>query len=149
MGPEVRCQAVSPKYQISSSEFSRLDIFGSWKLLWCLVFGAWCFCASAASPFHILNPSSYSHHISRFNLSRLAATADIPSLEAFTRALSLVFAKVPAADGAPADQYSIDHSASMAVLDPRGRMAGVVTGSAVEDPAAIAADLLALSRDMP
>src|SRR5690606_33809165 len=47
------------------------------------------------------------------------------------------------------DQYSIDHSASMAVLDPRGRMAGVVTGSAVDDPAAIAADFIALGRGAP
>jgi len=37
----------------------------------------------------------------------------------------------------------------MAVLDPRGRMAGVVTGSAVDDPEAIAADLIALGRDAP
>jgi len=48
-------------------------------------------------------------------------------------------------EGAPEDQYSIDHSASMALLDPQGRMAGVVTGSAVDDPDAIAADLLALT----
>jgi hypothetical protein len=34
---------------------------------WNLVFGIWSFSASAASPFHILNPSSYAHHISRFN----------------------------------------------------------------------------------
>jgi len=42
--------------------------FGYWNLLlfWCLVFGAWCFSLSA-SPFHTLIPSSYSHHISRFN----------------------------------------------------------------------------------
>jgi len=91
------------------------------------------------------SPDRIGEYAHAFHRDTLAATADIPSLEAFTRSLSMVFAKVPAADGAPADQYSIDHSASMAVLDPRGRMAGVVTGSAVDDPAAIAADLLALS----
>ena len=91
------------------------------------------------------SPDRIGEYAHAFHRDTLAATADIPALEAFTRSLSMVFAKVPAADGAPADQYSIDHSASMAVLDPRGRMAGVVTGSAVDDPAAIAADLLALS----
>ncbi len=93
------------------------------------------------------SPDRIGEYAHAFHRDTLAATADIPSLEAFTRSLSMVFAKVPAADGAPADQYSIDHSASMAVLDPRGRMAGVITGSAVDDPAAIATDLLALAGD--
>ncbi len=90
-------------------------------------------------------PDRIGEYAHAFHRDTLAATADVPSLEAFTRSLSMVFAKVPAPDGAPANQYSIDHSASIAVLDPRGRMAGVITGSAVDDPAAIAADLLALS----
>jgi protein SCO1/2 len=92
------------------------------------------------------SPDRIGEYAHAFHRDTLAATADIPSLEAFTRALSLVFAKVPAPDGAPADQYSIDHSASMAVLDAQGRMAGVVTGSAIDAPAAIAADLLTLSQ---
>ena len=91
------------------------------------------------------SPDRIGEYAHAFHRDTLAATADIPSLEAFTRSLSMVFAKVPPPDGVPANQYSIDHSASIAVLDPRGRMAGVITGSAVEDPAAIAADLLALS----
>lgn len=82
----------------------------------------------------------YAHH---FHRDTLAATADIPTLEAFARSLSLVFMKAPVADGAPADQYSIDHSAAMAVLDTEGRMAGVVQPPF--DPAAIAADLAALT----
>jgi len=92
------------------------------------------------TPDHI---GEYAH---AFHRDTLAATADIPSLEAFTRSLAMVFAKAPPPAGAPADQYSIDHSASMAVLDPQGRMAGVVTGSGVDDPAAIAADLVALTQ---
>ena len=95
------------------------------------------------------SPDRIGEYAHAFHRDTLAATADVPTLEAFTRSLSMVFAKVPAADGAPADQYSVDHSASMAVLDPRGRMAGVVTGSAVDNPAAIAADFLELSaRDV-
>ena len=90
------------------------------------------------------SPDRIGEYAHAFHRDTLAATADIPTLEGFTRSLSMVFAKVPPPDGAPDDQYSIDHSASMAVLDPRGRMAGVVTGSAVDDPEAIAADFLAL-----
>ncbi len=79
-----------------------------------------------------------------FHRDTLAATADIPALEGFARSLSMVFAKVPAPEGVPADQYSVDHSATIAVLDPQARMAGVI--SPPFEPAQIARDLLALSR---
>jgi protein SCO1/2 len=52
--------------------------------------------------------------------------------------------KVPAPEGAPADQYSVDHSAALAVLDPQARMAGVIAPPL--DPQAIAADLVALTN---
>ena len=79
-----------------------------------------------------------------FHRDTLAATADIPSLEAFARSLSLVFMKAPPEKGAPADLYGVDHSAALAVLDPQGRMAGVIQPPLV--PKAIAADLLALTQ---
>jgi protein SCO1/2 len=88
------------------------------------------------------SPDRIGEYAHAFHRDTLAATADIPSLEAFTRSLSMVFAKVPLGDGP--DQYTIDHSAALAVLDPQGRMAGVVPGSAVEQPGLIAADLLLL-----
>lgn len=99
------------------------------------------------------SPDRIGEYAHAFHKDTLAATADIPALEAFARSLSLVFMKVPAPEGMPADQYSVDHSAALAVLDPQARMAGVITlsqstqsqGSAL-DPEAIAADLLALSR---
>ncbi len=83
----------------------------------------------------------YAHH---FHPDTLAATADIPALEDFTRSLSLVFAKVPLSRDAPADQYTVDHSASIAVLDPQGRMTGVVQPPL--DIPAIAADMRALTE---
>ena len=89
-------------------------------------------------------PDRIGEYAHAFHRDTIAATADIPALENFTRSLSLVFAKVPAAAGAPADGYTIDHSAAIAVLDPQGRMAGVIQPPFV--PKAIAADLLALSR---
>lgn len=78
-----------------------------------------------------------------FHPDTLAATADIPSLEALARSLSLVFAKVPAPEGAPADQYSVDHSATIALLDPQARMAGILQPPFA--PALIASDLQALT----
>lgn len=89
------------------------------------------------------SPDRIGEYAAFFHRDTLAATADIPSLEAFARSLSLVFMKVPGPEGAPEDAYSIDHSAALAVLDPEGRMAGVVQGPL--DPAAIAADLTTLT----
>ena len=82
----------------------------------------------------------YAHH---FHPDTLAATGGIPSLEAFATSLGMVFMKVPPPDGAPADQYSVDHSSTLVVLDPQGRMAGLLRPPL--QPDAIAADLLALS----
>lgn len=78
-----------------------------------------------------------------FHKDTLAATADIPSLEAFAKSLSLVFAKVPLGDDAPADQYTMDHSGQLVLLDPKGRMAGIIQPPF--QPKAIAEDLIALT----
>lgn len=82
----------------------------------------------------------YAHH---FHADTLAATGPVPMLEDLATALGMVFMKVPPPDGVPADQYSVDHSATLAVLDPQGRMAGLLRPPF--DPAAIAADLRALT----
>jgi protein SCO1/2 len=96
-------------------------------------------------------PDRVGEYAHAFHKDTLAATADIPALEAFARSLSLVFMKVPAPAGAPADQYSVDHSAAIAVLDPKARMAGVIqqSGDGGLDAPAIAADLTALTRARP
>ena len=88
-------------------------------------------------------PDRIGEYAHAFHKDTLAATADIPALEAFARSLSLVFMKVPAPEGAPADQYSVDHSAALAVLDPQARMAGVIAPPL--DPQAIAGDLVKLT----
>ena len=79
-----------------------------------------------------------------FHSDTLAATAPVPQLEAFARSLSLVFMKVPGASGDPAD-YSIDHSATLVLLDPQARMAGVTQPPF--DVKGIASDLAKLSGD--
>jgi protein SCO1/2 len=77
-----------------------------------------------------------------FHSDTLAATAPIPQLEEFARSLSLVFMKAPGPSGNP-DDYSIDHSAALILLDPQVRMAGVVQPPF--DIKAIASDLIQLS----
>ena len=91
------------------------------------------------------SPDRIGEYAHAFHRDTLAATADVPALERFARSLSLVFMKAPLPEGAPADQYSVDHSAALAILDPQARMAGLVTPPL--DPGAIASDLLALSRE--
>ena len=88
-------------------------------------------------------PDRIGEYAHAFHRDTLAATADVPALERFARSLSLVFMKAPPAEGAPADQYSVDHSSTLVVLDPQGRMAGLLRPPL--QPDAIAADLLALS----
>ena len=88
-------------------------------------------------------PDRIGEYVRGFHRDTWAATADIPALERFTRSLSLVFQKHAPEAGAPADAYTVDHSAGMVVLDPLGRMAGVV--QAPFEPVAIAADLRALT----
>lgn len=89
-------------------------------------------------------PARTGEYAHGFDRDTLAATADTATLEAFARSLSMVFVKVPPPAGAPADQYSVDHSASIAVLDPQARMAGVILPPL--QPQAIAADLQALAK---
>jgi protein SCO1/2 len=90
-------------------------------------------------------PDRIGEYAHAFHRDTLAATADVPALEQFTRSLSLVFAKVPAPEGRPADQYTMDHSATLVVLDPQARMAGVIQPPF--DPNAIASDFIALTRE--
>jgi protein SCO1/2 len=93
------------------------------------------------------SPDKTGEYAHGFHKDTLAATADVPALENFAKSLSMVFAKVPAPPGAPANQYSMDHSASMAVLDPQGRMAGLVRPPF--DSNAIARDMAALTEASP
>ena len=89
-------------------------------------------------------PDLIGEYAHAFHKDTLAATADVPALETFTRSLSMAFAKVPVGAGAPPGQYSMDHSASLAVLDPQGRLTGFIQPPF--DPKDIAADMTALSE---
>ena len=88
-------------------------------------------------------PQLVTQYAHAFHPDTLAATAPLPQVEAFARALSLVFMKVPGASGDPAD-YSIDHSAALVLLDPQARMAGVTQPPF--DVKGIATDLETLTK---
>jgi len=85
-------------------------------------------------------PARLGEYAHAFHKDTIAATADVPSLERFATSLGLVFQKAPGKnfDKNP-DDYSMDHSASIAVLDPEGRLAGLMRPPF--DPQTIANDL--------
>jgi protein SCO1/2 len=87
------------------------------------------------TPQHV---GEYAHY---FGKDILAATADQATLATFARSLGMIYMKVPTKGG---NDYTIDHSASVSVLDPDGNMAGLIRPPF--DPAAISADLATLSK---
>lgn len=92
------------------------------------------------------SPALTGQYAHGFHADTLAATAPVPQLQAFARSLSLVFMKAPGSSGEPGD-YSIDHSAGFALLDPQARMAAVIQPPF--DVRAIAADIATLSKAAP
>lgn len=88
-------------------------------------------------------PDLIGEYAHAFHRDTLAATADVPALETFARSLSMVFAKAPTPDVGPG-QYTMDHSASLAVLDPQGRLTGFIQPPF--EPKDIADDMTALSE---
>ena len=88
-------------------------------------------------------PGKTGEYAHAFHPDTLAATADVPALEKFATSLGFVFMKAPGAnfEHNPQD-YSVDHSAHIAVLDPQGRLAGLIRPPL--QPQAIAADLITL-----
>ena len=91
------------------------------------------------------SPAKAGEYARAFHRDSLAASGDLPALENFAGALHLVFGKVPGKhfDENPND-YAVDHSASIAVLDPEGRLAGLIRPPF--DPAAIADDMTLLTK---
>lgn len=87
-------------------------------------------------------PAKTAEYAAYFHKDTLAATAAEPQLTEFTRALGLVYMKVP-----QGDSYTMDHSSTLVLLNPRAEFAGIIRPPL--KPEAIARDLLALSRASP
>jgi protein SCO1/2 len=88
------------------------------------------------------NPKLLADYAAFFNKDTLTATAPEAQLSEFTRSLGLVYMKVP-----QADSYTMDHSATLVLLNPNAEFAGLIRPPF--NPETIASDLLALSKSMP
>ncbi|SEK88041.1 protein SCO1/2 [Pseudoxanthomonas sp. GM95] len=90
-------------------------------------------------------PMKVGEYAHAFHKDSLAATADIPTLEAFATSLMLVFGKVPGEHFKENPQdYSMDHSAQIVVLDPQARLAGLIQPPF--NPQLIGQDMLKLTE---
>lgn len=93
------------------------------------------------------SPEHTGKYAHAFHPDSIAATGEPAKLQAFARSLSLVFMKQPPEDTANPNHYSVDHSAALAVIDPQGRMAGMIPpdhNTHGFNPQAIAADFIKL-----
>ncbi|QYR52059.1 SCO family protein [Lysobacter soyae] len=89
-------------------------------------------------------PEVAQRYASAFSADTLAATTDEAHLLEFTQSLSMVFMRNAPEDASKPDQYSVDHSAAMAVINPRGELAGFL--KAPFDAAAIQRDFDVLAK---
>ncbi|MCK9539177.1 SCO family protein [Dokdonella sp.] len=80
-------------------------------------------------------PAQLARYTAFFSPDFVAATGSDEELTRLTRALGLLYHREPAQDG----HYSVDHSASLVVIDPQGRQAGLIKPPF--DAARIARDL--------
>ena len=69
-------------------------------------------------------PERLAHYVHYFDPRFTGATGSEAQLEALSRAMSFVYAKVP---GATPDTYTMDHSASLMLINPQGQLAGFFT----------------------
>ncbi|MBE5314647.1 MAG: SCO family protein [Xanthomonadales bacterium] len=74
-----------------------------------------------------------------FDATARGVTGDHSALQPFTRSLGMVYMQSPQDGGG----YTVDHSASVAIINPEGLQVGLVRPPL--DPAKIAADLRALA----
>lgn len=88
-------------------------------------------------------PDAMATYARHFHPATQVATAAEPALGEFVQSLGMVYMKSPL----PGGDYTMDHSATIVVLDPQGRQAALIRPPL--DPAAIAADLATLARSAP
>lgn len=84
-------------------------------------------------------PEQLAKYVGYFNARFVAATGTDEELTRLTRALGLVYSREPTDKG----DYSVDHSASVVIIDPQGRELGLFRPPF--DAAKIAADLQTLA----
>ena len=85
------------------------------------------------------SPAQLASYVGFFDKEFIAATGADEQLTALTRSLGLVYARIPDVSGS----YTVDHSASVVLIDPQARRAGLFRPPFVAE--AIGKDLLALA----
>lgn len=85
-------------------------------------------------------------YVRYFDPAFIGLTGELADVQALTDGLGVAVAYVPLAtgEGGGAEGYTVDHTASLFVIDPQGRLAALL--HAPHHPAALARDLEALSR---
>lgn len=84
-------------------------------------------------------PKALADYAAFFHQDTLTATAQEPALTEFVQSIAMVYAKKPLENGS----YTMDHSATIVVLDPQANEVGIIRPPFA--PEKIAADLIALS----
>ena len=88
------------------------------------------------------SPAKLGEYVRFFHAGLIGASGDDTTLQRLTRSLGIVYSEVP--DPNHPDNYFIDHSAAILVIDPQGRLAAVLHPP--HDPEVMAADLQRLAR---
>lgn len=88
-------------------------------------------------------PERLAQYVRYFNPAFLGATGEEPELRAFAAQLGLLFARVEGQDTAMG--YLMDHSASILLVDPQGRLTAIF--STPHDAALMASDFLTIAAN--
>lgn len=68
-------------------------------------------------------PEKLASYVPYFDPGFIGVTGDMPQIMAVTQAMGVAFSYTPLAEGA--EGYSVDHTASIFLLDPQGRLAAI------------------------
>jgi protein SCO1/2 len=86
-------------------------------------------------------PEQLAHYLGFFDADMHGLPGDIAEVDALTRALGVAYSRVEEAD---ADDYTMDHTAALFLVDPAARLHAVFTPPF--DVRSLAADLRAITR---
>jgi protein SCO1 len=89
------------------------------------------------------DPATLAEYVTHFSPRIIAATGDEAEIDSLMDGLGFSYIKVPMGGG----NYTVDHSAALALVDPRGRVAAYFMPPL--RPAVLAADLAALAGPRP
>jgi protein SCO1 len=86
-------------------------------------------------------PQQLDGYVSYFSKEFVGVTGSPQAIAAFTRQLSVPYGRSP---GGTSGEYSVDHSASILLIDPQARLSAIF--SAPHDPRRIAAEFLEIRQ---